>query len=253
MDSDPTYRPTSIEHPEDREDIPLHTDHYRGHVDVQYDARDLIAEALWNNTYFDYAVHRGQIEIENVDSAVRSSSTFKEVVQKYGWPNAVDDNGIEPPRTYGQADEPDYDAFLKAFLSDPTVDPADDLMNFRIWLVAEPNAFTLPEIVKHGQLGGKEVYGSHPALHRLYALMPELMPAVHEIVKDSFYEGSSGSRSFKEAMSLGANSDVVKALYLIYQIAGRVLKADDRQRHADILGSNKTMPNVSDAHTELRT
>jgi len=55
-------------------------------------------------------------------------------------------------------------------------------------------------------------------------------------------------------MSLGVNDELVKAIYLIYQVAGRLLKADDRQRQRKILGlPEQTASKITDAHQELRT
>lgn len=253
MNSDPSSKlGNNSRPPEDLNDIPMIDDDSREHIGNSYDAREVIAEALWDSTYYDYAVHRGQIEVKDVAPAIRDSPAFQEFIAEFGWPNARDDNGIEPPNLYETEDEPDYEAFLNAFLSrskdkEGKADTIADLNNFRMWLIAEPSD-------KPPSGGVDQIYATHPTLHRLYVLMPELMSAVRKLVKD-INDRNPDHTDFSREMSAGVNEELVKAIYLIYQVAGRLLKADDRQRQWKILGlpSERQPSKITDAHQELRS
>ncbi|HRJ06699.1 MAG TPA: hypothetical protein PK096_01935 [Candidatus Saccharibacteria bacterium] len=260
MDSDKEKPIKHITH-KSLEDIPEVGDDLREHIGHSYDARDIIADALYNKTYYEYAVHRGQIEVKDVDPKIRHSTAFQQFIAEYGWPNAKDDNGIEPPNRYDSDDEPDYEAFLDAFLSrsikdadeGPALDLEANLDNFRMWLIVEPS----DQPLNGGSI--EQFHATHPALHRLYAIMPELMSAVRTLVRDIYVRNTgqhaaNDTSDFADEMSLGVNDELVKAIYLIYQVAGRLLKADDRQRQRKILGlPEQTASKITDAHQELRT
>lgn len=273
MDSDPTKKSNNHQPPDDLNDIPKVNDGLREHVGSTYDAREVIADVLWDNTtVYEYAVHRGQIEVKDVEPSIRDSQAFQDFITEYGWPTAKEDNGIELPNLYDSNDEPDYDAFLDAFLSrslkvkteDDEADEDDeskvgdlipdheaDLGNFRLWLIVEPS----DQPFSGG--GMEQFYATHPALHRLCAIMPELMPAVRRLVKDIYDRNVGGQAKndtlgFANEMSAGVNEELVKAIYLIYQVAGRLLKADDKTRHRKILGMPEVKTKITNAHDELR-
>ena len=243
MDYDPTMGPGPKP---DNLDEPPSTDEHLVPPHESLSDYEVIYEELWKETYFDYAVAPTVIAEEDVYYKVREGDAFQAVKQKIGWPNFKDDGGVDLPRAFTDDGEPNYEDFTLAFISMAGNDA--NLANFRLWLAADLNE------KPYDEASGIDIWGSHPALHRLYALMPEFMGAVHRRIKDAYDLDKSGEADFAMEMTKGESEVVMKATYLIYQIAGRILKADDNRRHEFILTGqdNPTAAKIVDAHQALR-
>lgn len=215
----------------------------------EYDYRDLISEALWQEQYIHYAYGEGPLTISELPYDLRTSDGFHEFVEAFGWPDAADGK-IEPlPAQDREFDSEAVGDFLERFLSRDSRDSSTDLNNFRIWLVSEPH-----ERLLSSSSGVKDMYGAHPALHRLYVLMPEVMTALRVLLVNMEAQHGEYEDGIAIELSLGANSEIVKAIMIIYEVTARLLKVDDLRRQQGILfpGSERTMPDILDAHSALR-
>lgn len=210
--------------------------------------RDVISSALSQEKYIDYASGEGPLLAEELPDELRDSKQFQEFVATFGWPE-VADGAIEPLAPQDQVfDSEAADEFLERFLSQNSLDPSKNLNNFRVWLMNEPHERSLMDGV-----GMEQLYGAHPALHRLYVLMPDLMEALRELLIDVETRNDGNRRKIAKELSIAANRDIVKSIMLVYEVAGRLLKIDDMRRQQKILmpDGQVTMPDITDAHTAL--
>ncbi len=218
-------------------------------LSIEYDYRDLISEALWKEQYIYYAYGEGPLTIDELSDDLRTSDGFHEFVDAFGWPD-VTDGKIEPlPAQDRGFDSEAVGDFLERFLSRDSCDPSTDLNNFRIWLVSEPheNALSVSS-------GIKDMYGAHPALHRLYVLMPEVMTALKALLANMEAQHGDYEDGIATELPLGVNSEIVKAIMIVYEVAARLLKVDDLRRQQRVLfpGNEPTMPDILDANSALR-
>ena len=245
---DDLWRDMTLDDTERLEQVLMYIDSHP-QVDNQIDAsRDVISRATWEEKYVDYASGEGPLLIDELPDELRSSEQFQEFVATFGWPE-VTDGAIEPLAPQDQ----EYDSeavgeFLERFLSRNSLDPSENLNNFRIWLINEPHERSLSENV-----GLEHLYGAHPALHRLYVVMPEVMKALRVLLTDMEVRNEGNRKKIGDELSADANQEIVKTIMLVYQIASRLLKVDDMRRQQEILipGVPATMPDITDAHTAL--
>lgn len=209
--------------------------------------RDYIRDALNDATFVAYAVGESPLTVEELPADLRDSQALQTFIETFGWPDESDAL-IEPLL----ASEKDFDSlavedFIVRFLSLNSIDPTKNLNNFRMWLTSEPHRqpFTGSRM--------SEMYGAHPALHRLYVLMPETMHAIKELLTDVEERHNGDRYAIADELLEATNQEVAKAIMLVYETAGRVLKVDDKRRQQNILFPDRptTMPDVVDAHTEL--
>jgi len=210
--------------------------------------RDAISNASWEEKYVGYASGEGPLLVEELPDELRNSEQFQEFVATFGWPE-VTDGAIEPLAPQDQVfDSEAAGEFLERFLSRDSLDPSKNLNNFRLWLINEPHEHSLADGV-----GIEHLYGAHPALHRLYVIMPEVMKALRVLLTDIEARNEGSRRKIEEELSIDANREIVKTIMLVYEVAGRLLKVDDMRRQQQILMPSvpATMPDITDAHTAL--
>ena len=183
----------------------------------EYDHRDLISEALWRFDYAAYASGEGPLLVEELPEELTSSEEFEEFIELFGWPD-VSDGAIEPL----YPEERDFDSeaasdFLVRFLSLNQHDPSRNLNNFSRFLVSTPHTHSFI----HSPSLAMDMYGTHPVLHRLYVLMPELMESLKVLLSDMEDRYDGNRNDIGEELSIPMNDEIVKAIMLVYEIAGR--------------------------------
>jgi len=225
-----------------------HIHHNNLTVDSEYDYRDRISEALWKEEYVEYAYGDGPLTVDELPAALKNSDAFHQFVEQFGWPD-IQDGSIEPlPFQDREFDSRAADEFLERFLSRNSLDPSTNLNNFRMWLTSTPHEHSHSD-----DSSITDIYGAHPALHRLYVLMPEVMEALRMLLTDIESECEGSRRRIADTLGRGSNSEIVKAIMIVYEVAGRLLKVDDMRRQQQILFPDKplTMPDITDAHVAL--
>ena len=195
---------------------------------LEYEKREVISRALEDERYLDFATKPGPLLMDEVPSELRESEHFKALVGEMGWPQSPEDDDIEPTLSY-----PDDASFRDAFMNDSMVPVEWQLKNYRYWLLQPPNRISADDVVRSSE-GLNKIYGSHPALHRLYGLMPEEVGAVQQLLSSMAARNPEDS-SFNAELTLGVNEDLVQAVHLLYRITGRLLKVDDGVRHYRML------------------
>ena len=211
----------------------------------EYDYRDSIHEALSNEQYVQYACGEGPLTVDEVPDALRTSQAFHEFIEEFGWPD-VADGAIEPlPDQDREFDSAAAGGFVERFLSLDYLDASRNLNNFKVWLTSVPH--------ERSYLASADMYGANPALHRLYVLMPDLMVSLRMLLTEieTRHRGERGG--MVRELSADANSEIVKVIMIVHEIAARLLKVDDMRRQQLILfpGTDPTMPDITDAHIAL--
>jgi len=207
-------------------------------------ARDMIAVGLSNDHYRVYAGGKGPLPLELVPHETQATEEFEKIFQYLGWPSEAD-VGIEPIREYKNDA-----AFLNALLA-PGKSP--ELQNFINFLTTKPD---LGEIdMQGGNL--KDLHEAFrariPALHRLYAIMPDTPPAVRTLLQDIALRHHNDPQRVKDELSLGVNGDLVTAMHMVYNTMGRLVTIHDARLQRGLLYPGLVQGGIPDVVSAFET
>jgi len=188
-------------------------------------ARDVIAVGLSNEHYRVYASETGPLPLESVPLETQATEEFRRIFGYLGWPREAE--AIVPIREYE-----DDTAFLNALIADRGESP--ELQNFINFLKMKPD---LTEVDLHS--GNVErlheaLQARTPALHRLYAIMPDTPPAVRTLLQDIDLHHNGDPRALKDELSLGVNGNLVTAMHMIYNTMGRLVTVHDARLQREL-------------------
>ena len=206
-------------------------------------AREDIARGIENDAYRLYVMGSGPLIEELLSEDVRNSPGYINIVDYVGWPSR-DDDAIAPATLYT-----DNESFLKALLGDED-DERVELNNFAMLISQVP---TFEPFQKEGMDG---IYARMPALHRLYALMPDLSQSTQRLFVDIQKRQGYDIKGRNAELSLGVNNDLITGLRMMYTVMGRLFTTSDRRLQSKLLFPNNDVSelvDVTDAFVELRT
>jgi len=202
-------------------------------------AREKLRHAYDNPTYQMYAAAQGPLPLSDVNTEF--SYGLEETVEQYGWPDEVD-KLIRPPGLYAT----DVD-FMRSLQQGGTREiGANTILN----TLGSPLVKSFSEV-----RSGIDVNGVLPYLHRAYAVAPDLMDGVREVIvvmRERYHHFKAPSTGdvisalaqvaagddilrltedpLLDAYLSPENADLCQALYLAYRVTSRLIKVDDFSR-----------------------
>ena len=193
-------------------------------------ARESLKKAVTSFDNLDYAgislsdgtEEKDRLVIAGVSPLVQRGDKFQTVFATYGWPNKMQDHLIEPVITY-ESDNDFIDSLKGISGQDHKLISAYFLTLLQI---APDNEPPINHIMA-------EAVGNYPALHRAYAIAPDLFDnlrvVLRELVKQYRELPPLDEDHLYEAITAEENQDVAMAMHMAYRILGRLLKVDDRK------------------------
>ncbi len=211
-------------HEPDQYQPPKTIDEARAAIDAAINDPDFIERALLTKG--------GPLTRDKFPVEVTHSPGFREADSMFGWPD-FEDRGIAAPLDYSDADFLDNLYDNKSFDVNPR-----SLGNFTARLRAKP-------ITQNEQAHAKlsDLWGLGPEVHRAYAVMSEVMFALHTIYNELAQTMSTPAERIAW-LQQPENTDIVTVTNMVYRIMGRLVRATDRI-------DSEGRPLVTEAHDSL--
>lgn len=205
-----------------------------------YDSYPELTKSLEDPLYEQYIDGQGPLTIDEIPAVIRSSADFKQIVHEFGWPSLLEDSAIAPPQQFDNSTE-----FIQAFTS---ISPTRRLNNFPLWISAKPR-----RTIEASQ-PMSDIYGLYPALHRAYTIAPDLMSSLNDAYHDIKMKSKANDNPLYIELSESENRSFVAGAHMAYVLLGRLMKADDPTRIAELTNISMLKDRViTDAAEELYT
>lgn len=177
-----------------------------------------------------YAEGKGPLTLAQLSPEDMVSEEVRAVTVSHDWPSMRNADAIEPVHAFSSAGE-----FVEALRGE-----GKPFLNNLNALFAAKRADTF-------SMGN--VYGVNPALHRGYAIAPELFEGIRELYAS--FPPSIGYDDMTE--TLRSNPQVAGQMLKAFKILGRLVTADDYDRQLKQIDPNAKSVVVESAQTFLTT
>lgn len=207
-------------------------------------ARANLSEIVKNSEYLGYAKAQHPLMLNMVDPSKVATDEFAEVFQKYRWPDEHDMVKIVG-RTKTYENDRDFLYHLRVYSDEPK-DEGKHLNNFNVWLRTEPQEEFDPTLLQ------SSAYGMQPALHRAYAIAPDLMENVQTFFSETYNRFKGRPEEMNEFLGKPENADAIRAAHMTYRILGRLFKVQDEKLQLDqMFGDATSAQPLTDVHKAL--
>jgi len=91
-----------------------------------------------------------------------------------------------------------------------------------------------------------------PALHRAYAIVPDLMENIQVFFSETYNRFQGRSEAMTEFLAKPENADAIRAAHMAYRILGRLFKVRDEVFQLDqMFGAAESAQPITDVHKAL--
>lgn len=210
------------------------------------EARESIARAIENGVYRAYCMGQGALPLDIVPVGIQRSEEFEEMLAHFGWPDEAD-AAVEYVEPY-QDNATFVDDLLRRS-SDSSAAP--HLNNFISWLSQAPSYEPM-----HTGEPLENIYARAPSLHRVHAVMPDLVEPMQLMIADMRRRNGTRTADFHDELALGVNDDLVTAARMAYTAFGRLFRKSDKRLQSALAFPGSDVSRISDvssAFEELTT
>lgn len=206
---------------------------------------DKLRRALENPSCYNYTEHKGPLKRDMLDEESVDAEEIDRVTAVFGWPDEVDAM-LEPTKDFEPLE-------FAEMINDARPGSATNLARFMNYFKYSPVPFGEDGRPERKPATQEEPYSANPVLYRAYALMPDLMEALHErvvTIQDVDLQPDETPYS---------DPELVCGLLIAYEVMGRLVKQDDEQtilrflypEHAATSARAGSVNIVKSAHTYL--
>lgn len=197
--------------------------------------REAISKPEYQDYAFSYEVRYSSLIQKQVPVAIQNSEEFRRTVEVVQWPDDSDTKEVVPPYDYADPQEFIDSLFGRKDGRDTTQD-RKFLNNFNALLRYEPATIDEQGTVHPNTTGGIESRAASmtPALLRAQCIIPDLLAGLRLELADK--RGQAAREVYE------TNRDVVAGAYMAYRILGRLVKQDDSNIMANLVGYTPSEP-----------
>lgn len=207
-------------------------------------ARANLSEIVKNADYITYAQPRIPLMLNAVNQEQAATDEFSNMFHKYRWPDEHDKEMITGKTKIYENDR-EFLYYLRVYSDEPE-ERDKYLNNFNVWLRTKPQEEFDPVNMQDA------TYGMQPALHRAYAIAPDLMENLQVFFSQSYEKFKGRADEMTEFLAQPTNADVIKAAHMAYRILGRLVKHTDQILQMDNMYSKPEVAKpIIDVHKAL--